>query len=183
MRFTQGSQHGNASNSDILDTLNTWYTTNISSADRAHVDTSAWFCSDREMASGYNWSSQTSSTIHHAAYERLYTNNAPTLQCSNSSDRLTTPNGVGLITADEVAFAGGVWTTANQSYYLYTGQNYWTMSPFYVGSNGWAYLFYVYSNGQLYYTTVSGRLVRPVINLRADTTVTGDGTASSPFVV
>ena len=75
LRFTQGSQHGNAENSDILETMNTWYITNISSADRAHVDTSAWFCSDRVSYSNSSgattsWVS-TGSTIYYAGYVRL----------------------------------------------------------------------------------------------------------------
>ena len=38
---------------------------------------------------------------------------------------------MGLITADEVAYAGGVTNIANTSFYLHTGQNYWTMTPSY----------------------------------------------------
>ena len=43
---------------------------------------------------------------------------------------------VGLITADEVEFAGGK-NADNKQYYLYNGQNYWTMSPNY-WSSGYA---------------------------------------------
>ena len=177
LRFTQGSQHGNTENSDILDTMNTWYITNISSLDQAHVDTSTWFCSDRVPYSNIDgtttsWVS-TGSYVYYAARIRLETNKAPTLQCSTSSDRLTTPNGVGLITADEVAMAGGVWGTANQSYYLHTGQHYWTMSPYYYGGAG---MIIIASTGYIAWSRVNVTAtigVRPVINLKADTTVTG----------
>ena len=189
LQYTQGSQHGNASNSDILDTMNTWYTTNISSSDRTHVDTSAWFCNDRISYSNISgtatsWVS-TGNTIYYAGYVRLITNKNPSLQCSTSSDRLTIPNGVGLITADEAAMAGGVYGTANQSYYLYTGQAYWTVSPcVFNGSN--ARVFTIYPNGYLIDTRVTSSApgVRPVINLKAVTQISaGDGTAAAPFVV
>ena len=192
LRYTKGSQHGNTSNSDILDTMNTWYTTNISSEDRIHVDTSAWFCSDRVSYSNTNgtttsWVS-TGSTIYYAGYVRLITNKAPTLQCSTSSDRLTTPNGVGLITADEVTMAGGGNHVLNQEYYLCTRQNYWTMTPRYFNGTYAVYTFVVGSNGTLVsdigLTSVDSAWgVRPVINLKSDTIVIGDGTVSSPFEI
>ena len=36
---------------------------------------------------------------------------------------------IGLITADEASFAGGLYAASNNAYYLYTGTTYWTMSP------------------------------------------------------
>ena len=90
---------------------------------------------------------------------------------------------IGLITADEVAYAGGVWATTNTSYYLYTGQNYWTMSPSDF-SGSYAYVFNVYSNGYLSnYGVDYTNGVRPVINLKADVTITGSGTSSNPYKV
>ena len=188
-KYTLNEQHGSTTNSDILDMINTWYITNISSLDQAKVDTSAWFCSDRVSYSDRNGSTSswvsTGSTIYYAAYVRLITNKEPTLQCSNANDRLVTSNGVGLITADEVAMAGGVYNTINQSYYIYTGQYYWTLSPRFFSS--YAVMFLVTSSGQLSPTTNnslnSNFGVRPVINLKADVKLTGDGTASNPFVV
>ena len=53
-------------------------------------------------------------------------------------------------------------------------------------NNGWANVFYVRSNGSFdaprVYWTVSG--VRPVINLRADVTISGgNGTANNPYQI
>ena len=92
---------------------------------------------------------------------------------------------IGLITADEVAFAGGVYATTNTSYYLYTGSTYWTMSPFDFYSAGRARVFNVDNDGRLNNGSVYGATpgVRPVINLKADTQFTGSGTSSDPFVV
>ena len=101
---------------------------------------------------------------------------------SKGNHKLTYP--VGLITSDEVVLAGGFGGSGNSSYYLYTGQNYWTMSPYFFDGSI-AYVFYVDSDGGLNYWYVdwSALGVRPVINLKADTQFTGSGTVESPFEV
>ena len=142
---------------------------------------SAGFCNDRNTRNGDSWVSS-GTTFYYAAYERIWTNDAPSYECSNTNDMYTTK--IGLITADEVAYAGGRVGTSNYGYYLYTGNNYWTMSPSYVDSLGYAYVFRVYSYGSLsnnYVYATCG--VRPVINLNANITITGSGTISNPYVI
>ena len=63
------------------------------------------------------------------------------------NEELTNP--VGLITADEVAMAGGVWAIGNTSYYLYNNENYWTFSPYQVDSENFADVFVLSSSGAL----------------------------------
>ena len=95
---------------------------------------------------------------------------------------------IGLITADEVAYAGGVYWSSNinSNYYLYTGSRYWTMSP---GSfeNGGGYMYnIIFSNtGIVIYSGVSNPYgVRPVINLNPNVEViSGNGTSTSPYVI
>ena len=55
----------------------------------------------------------------------------------NGNGKLRGKNGVGnklykigLLTADEVAFAGGTYLNYNTYYYLNNGKNWWTMTPF-----------------------------------------------------
>ena len=119
----------------------------------------------------------------------------PNLSCSQQADKFTVGtekgNGkliypVGLITIDEAAFAGGTNGDANSEYYLYTGQTYWTMSPylFYL-SRASALVWLVTSDSYLNATwvTASGG-VRPVINLKNGIkALSGDGTASNPYVI
>ena len=190
-KYTSGNAHGTGTNSTILGILNTWYSSNLASyAD--DIDMNAGFCNDRTPYSG---SGTGTTTTYYGANIRLDTNKQPTFECQNSSDLFTVSSAskgnkalqypIGLITADEVAFAGGVYGTNNTSYYLYTGEYYWTMSPFYFLS-GYAYVFYVYSTGQLFSANVTNTAlsVRPVVNLKADIQFSeGNGTASSPFVV
>ena len=145
---------------------------------------------DREVANGYEWST-TGSTHNYAGYERLVTNKTPMLKCGNNADLYTIggsskgnhalTNPIGLITADEVAMAGGVYGNVNNNYYLYNGEHYWTMTPSkYPDAN----VFYVWSNGSFSHANVASMYgVRPVINLAHDLEITGSGTSSDPFVV
>ena len=169
--------------STIKEILDNWYTTNITNQglDDQVVSTPG-FCNDRNIASGSNWVSS-GTTFYYAAYERLITNKIPTLECSNNIDLYTTK--VGLITADEVNMVGGAYRTNNTSYYLYTGQEYWTMSPYDFTSTGSANMFVVFSLGHLVGNGVGHSYgVRPVLNLSADVTISsGDGTMDNPYVV
>ena len=184
LKYTQNSQHGTNTKSTILTELDDWYTNTsglTASQYSQYIDTNVGFCSDREMASGYSWSSEPSSTIYYAARDRLTQSNnvRPSLDCSNSSDILKIP--VGLITADEVVYGGLSWSGGTTNNYLYTGQHYWTMSP-----RGYpaAYVFVVDSYGSFGSNWVDYTYgVRPVINLKADTQFTGSGTVESPFEV
>ena len=99
-----------------------------------------------------------------------------------SSDIIKEP--VGLITADEVAFTGGIFGT-NKSYYLYNNQYYWTMSPsVYSDVDQKAYIFIILSTGDLYTDPIdTARSIRPVINLKVDIQFTGSGTVSDPYQV
>ena len=192
-KYTSGNVHGTGTNSIILTALNTWYSSNLSSY-ASSIDGNAGFCGDRTpstSSSSINSSGGIgTTTTYYAGYIRLITNKQPTFDCpsgdlytikgsEDGNKALTYP--IGLISADEVAYAGGVFATNNTSYYLYTGQNYWTMSP---SDCPTADVFYVDSSGQIFSTRVSNSVgVRPVINLRADVTLSGSGTTSDPYVV
>ena len=177
------SSQNSGTASTIKGVLDTWYSTNISGKGLDDkVVSSPGFCNDRNTASGSNWVSS-GTTFYYAAYGRLVSAKTPTLECSNTNDIYTTK--VGLITADEVSMAGGVYGTSNSSYYLYTGQYYWTMSPSGFTSTGTARVFCVISTGNLSSHHVAyARGVRPVLNLSANVTISsGNGTSETPYVV
>ena len=199
-RYTSGQVHGTGTESTILGTLNTWYTNNLASY-ASKIDANAGFCNDREPSTSNTISNGSGGTGTTATYYGAYirfipggswgTTQTPTFKCKNSSDLFTKSgsskgnksltNPIGLITADEVLYAGGFWGKSNSSYYLYTGQNYWTLSPSYAIN---AHVFRVGSAGILSHDDVYSAFgVRPVINLKADVTLTGKGTASDPYVV
>ena len=188
-KYTTNNVHGTGTNSTILGVLNTWYQNNLASY-ASDIDMNAGFCNDRTPYSGSGTGK--TATIY-AVYNRLVTNKTPSFKCSNSSDLFTVSGAskgnkalqypIGLITADEVSYAGGVYATSNSSYYLYTNSGYWTMSPYYF-DYGWAWVFIVNSPGNLNYNSVDNAWgVRPAINLRADVTITGSGTSSNPYTI
>ena len=81
-------------------------------------------------------------------------------------------------------YAGAAGTTSNYGYYLYTGNVYWSLSPFIAVSSGVASVFRVSSYGQLLSNDVDyTRGVRPVISLTTNNTITGSGTISDPYIV
>ena len=202
---TYASTHANTHNSTIKKTIDTWYETNMRSYTSQLEDT-VW-CNDRSIvtdlanSNGGFYSSYTTSgygtnkTLYGPASRVGYNVSNPTLtlKCAQDNDKFTVDasngNGaltypVGLITADEMAYAGGVFNIANSSFYLYTGQNYWALSPYdFTGSNAGGFL--LYSTGSIRWNGVHGsRGVRPSVSLQPGITVTGGpGTAESPFVI
>ena len=190
------STHANTNKSDILKNLETWYTNNLTSYESKLADT-IW-CNDKSTVSG-GLGYGTNATDY-GAYNRLASTKQPTLKCPNDNnggklskftvDDTINGNGdltykIGLLTADEIAFAGSIAYTYNRSTYLQenTGTTWWwSLSPYYFnGSN--AYVWYV-GSGYLNYDRVyfyNG--LRPVISLISSTNVTGDGTSENPYVV
>ena len=172
--------------STIKKTIDTWYKTNMTSYTSQLEDTV--FCNDRSYTTS-------GSRLYFGAFTRLNTNKTPTLKCQNAKDAFTVDasngNGaltypVGLITADEMAYAGGVSdsSNANSSFYLYTGQWYWALSPYLFNSSN-ALEFRLGSDGDLTVNVVDYSVgVRPSVSLQPGIEVTGgSGTATAPFVI
>ena len=185
IKYTLNQQHGQAENSSILNTLNDWYNNNLNDY-KDYIDNNGHFCSDRNMASGYSWSSNPSSTIYYAAYERLI-NNSPNIKCINNADIINIP--IGLITADEILMSGSIWAynSTGESNYLCTNRQYWTMTPYeFIGNH--ADMFIMFASGSMW-TDGSPVVnisydIRPVVNLKAEVQIIGgNGTASNPYVV
>ena len=195
--YTSGQVHGLGTNSTIKGVLDNWYTTNIANKGYGdQVSKEAGFCGDREPSTSSSTSNGSggtgTTTTYYGGYIRLANSTkSPTLKCKNNEDMYTVSgssrgnkaltNPVGLIIADEVAVAGGMLGTNNTTYYLYTGQEYWTMSPSIF--NGVANLFSVYSGGNISFSMGSMIGVRPVINIASDVEITGSGTSTDPYVV
>ena len=106
---------------------------------------------------------------------------------------------IGLLTLDEVIYAGGSVLRPNGKYYLMenasaTGstlmEGWWTMTPagfFSLGDTARANIFYVNDNGTglISYTYADYPLgIRPAISLKPTVKISsGNGTASSPYVI
>ena len=180
----------NNTKSTMKGTLDTWYKNNLTNYALYLAD--EIFCNDRNIKWGNGY--LTTPTTTYGAYGRLYEKKTPSLKCAQDNDKFKVSNAsakldypISLITADEVAMAGGVWNTLNSNYYLYNGQYFWTLSPSFFSSNhSLAYVWNVLPSGGLFdWRAVTGSYgTRPVINLKVDTLITkGDGTALNPYVV
>ena len=184
-------------NSTIKQTIDKWYAGTTLGTDIATKSLVAdqIFCNDRSPSSTQtaSWTS-TGATYYYGAFGRLNSNKKPILTCPTASDKFTVnaSNGngaltypVGLITADEVAMAGGNSRTSNSTYYLYTNQSYWLGSPDFFYSSG-AYEFPVRSTGILDYNDDFVNFTagaRPVVSLSSKAKLSGNGTYSNPYTV
>ena len=180
----------NNTNSAIKTTIDNWYKNNLTAYTSKLADET--FCNDRSISSGTGY--KTDSYTFYGSYNRNADRRTPSLKCAQANDKFKVSNAsakleypVALITADEMAMAGGVFNTANTNYYLYNGQYQWSLSPGYFYSNAsFAIVWGVSPSGSLYpWDRVAYSFgVRPVINLKADTLITkGDGSTLNPFSV
>ncbi len=185
-----GYTYDNGTDSFIKREVDTWYQNTLGKSNYDRMVTSGRFCSD---SSGYQDGSAFGGGNVFASMIRLgqsltgtSTANTPTLKCPSTSEsyggsyRLK----VGLITADELAFAGEVGGTLNDGY-LNPGENgvpYWSMTPagFRLDIAGvWGEF-----GGLRDYGVGSRDAVRPVINVTTDNGfASGDGTAQNPYIL
>jgi len=195
-QYTVGTLRGLGTKSNILTQLETWYQNNFTSFANK-IDINAGFCGDRTPSTSNTTSNNSGgigeTTTYYGAYIRIANSTKlPVLTCTNASDLYTLSSStkgnksltypIGLISADEVSMAGGVTGQNNYGYYLYNGQSYWTLSPYYF-SGSHASMFGVYTASLTGWSMDLAIGVRPVINLKVDITLTGKGTASDPYVV
>ena len=197
--YTNNQVHGVGTSSTIKRVLDTWYRDNLETDYDGYIDKDAWFCGDRSPSTSDSSSNGLggtgTTTTYYGGYVRLRTNKTPSFDCTNDSDLYTVSSSnkgnkaltypIGLITADEVAYAGGT-SSGNNSYYLYTSEWYWTITPYDFERNH-PFVFQVYSGGGfgIYYQVNYAIGIRPVINLKTDTLFEagGTGTSTNPYVV
>ena len=212
---TYAATHANTNESTIKKYIDNWYSQNFDETAASKLEDTA-FCNDRSTkaynastigdrgyspygALGYGKNKTLYGAAHRASY---YSNNPnPSLACQNDNDKFTvnSKNGngkltypVGLITLDEVVFAGFNTYYSNTrdfqdtTNYLYTNSYYWTLSPVMVHTDGYARVGIVASTGYMNETFVNNAIgVRPVISLKSGTTIepTGSGTTTNPYIV
>ena len=194
----------NTNNSIIKGVVDTWYKDNLNINYGKYISTEAVYSNDRELEPAQKYS--TSSAFNYAPYGRLDTNKTPTYNCTNNKDafsgnnseaKLTYP--IALMTADEIAYAGGKKATGLSSpyawYYLnsaggsITGKAYWwLMSPFQY--DGYFSLDSVVMDSTVDSGLLSGHSllyangVRPAISLKTCTLWTsGNGSPENPYEI
>ncbi len=188
----------NETNSTIKTNLDTWYTTKLSSYASKIADTI--YCNDRQLRSevggGAAGTGFGSSGTLYAGYHRLQTNKTPNFKCGLKNDSFTVTettkgngaltNPVGLLTADEIAYAGGVSDNFNVDNYLHrntSSDGWWSASPYYFSWTG-SQVFYVNSSGYFSMFNVYVAFgLRPAVSLNPTTRITGLGTSINPYKV
>ena len=158
------------SHTDLFTSLESFYDSNLSNYDSYIANTR--FCSEV---------GKTDTTYN--AYTRIVTNEIPTFNCLG--ERFTSK--IGLLTVDEVVFAGGLYGEENSEYYLYNEEidNLWWILSLSKEDDDTFYPFLVNEKGEIV-DNVSGSLYRgfrPVISLNRNVLVTGTGTIDDPYVV
>ena len=189
--------HANTNKSTILTNLETWYNNNLKTYESV-IDNSVW-CNDKTNVTDTTfdpWSQNPNglgyakNLTFYGAIQRLISTSGsaggtgPSLKCNGELSKITSK--IGLITADELAFAGYAGGLGNTPTYLQdnaTDDWWWSLSPD------------SFDGGDAYVWGVSGGLgvfggrvysaggVRPSISLKPFTNVTGNGTSTNPFKV
>ena len=162
--------------------LEEWYLNNIANNQNyaAKVAEDNYFCEEAKVVAIEG---------HLGGNSSLFSNYSPNFMCEkNGKDgngKGFVSSSIGLITYDEVLYAGGYYGSNNSNYYLYNPLiNIWTMSPSGYGSDNILYNWYIHANGYLGIDFVDDtRSLRPVINIKSDVTATGLGTEESPYVI
>ena len=184
--------HANTNSSVIKQKIDTWYQNNLISYASYLAD--AGFCGDRSLVSG---SGVGTTDTYYGAYKRLETNRAPQFSCPQTKDLYTLTSGtkgnksltypIGLITADEIMYAGSTTIANVGSNATYLTAAGWTMTPYrYDDASNFASIYRLYVNPPLYVVrgTYSNetQYVRPVINIKPDVkTISGAGTSGNPY--
>ena len=195
---TYDATHANTNKSTILTNLETWYTNNLKTYESV-IDNSVW-CNDKTNVTDTSydpWSitpnglGYAKNVTYYGATQRLVNTSGsaggtgPSLKCNGELSKINSK--VGLITADELAFAGYASLLENTTTYLQenaTDTYWWSLSPYYF-RGGRAFVWYVNGSsgyfGDGYVRDASG--VRPSISLKSTTNVTGNGTSEDPYII
>ena len=153
------STTGNSTYSNIATSLTSFY--NTINSEETYIKTDSTFC--KESASSGNYLA-----------DLRYNNYNPSIKCQGDSFTK-----VGLLTVDDLMFAGAKKDTANTSFYLKDTTSYFTSSSKSSTEN----FSYSTSNSITSTTNTTSIGVKPVITLKSNVMLQGEGTETSPFYV
>ena len=185
----------NEINSDIKTYNENWYTntSNLSTL-ASMISSNAGYCNDRMTTQTKDGGIGSKETTYDSRY-RVNTLKQPSYKCTNESNDLFTLSSntygnkklsapVGLITADELAYAGSLYNSSNFQVYTYSGSMCWTLSPasFSGGLSTSSNLSNNSYFGGNYSSSNNG--VRSVVSLNSTALVsTGNGTLADPYII
>ena len=197
-----GNNRLNTNDSTIKTYVDNWYKNNLTAYTK-YLSKDAVYCNDRNLAIDQTYS--TTNRFNYAPYERIGKNKQPTYNCTNMSDAFSVNNTsakldypVGLMSIDELSYAGGEYNTDLTApyawYYLnsaggsITGSTFWwSLSPyFWYGSV--SYVLGVVGFGEpgflVDFNVDRSFAVRPSVSLSSCNLISrGDGSPENPYVV
>ena len=183
--------------------LNAWLERKITKdSDKALLKNEDWCIGDRTSAydsSTYELKTETAEELINAgtsfvysARKRIWNTKTPTLKCDGSKERdgEIDTNKVGMLTVDEIVFAGGQYDVGNSTYYLNKNaiSNDWCIFSLYSFNSGvfGGFIFEVRSGGNIDFGPVGNdsTLLRAAVTLSSSTKIiSGDGTVNNAYVV
>ena len=188
--------HENINKSTILTSLEKWYNNNLLTYESKIADT-VW-CNDKSIVTDltydpWGWNPTGLGYGENVTYynptKRLVNGGGstggtgPSLKCNGTLSKVTTK--IGLLSADEVAFAGYAYNLIGAGSYLQenaTDDYWWLLSP--DSDLGNMPCVWLVIDGMLLNDSVSDEIgVRPAISLSPSITVIGSGTSEEPYVV
>lgn len=174
-----GQSYNYYSNSEAKTRLENWYNNTLNKEFLDKVVTGGYFCEQHKANLNY----ESTSGLSYLEY-------IPNFKCANINNYGIVNSNIGLLTYDELVHAGGYPYKKNSNNYLYDNtEQFWTMSyaDLYGDFNKvWIGNFpSPYPIHEFYYDwkNDSGKLLRPVINLRENIIVTGTGNSSDKYIV
>ena len=190
--------HANTNKSTILTNLEAWYNDNLSTYEKV-IDDTVW-CNDKTNVTDTSYNPWDYSNVtglgygtnvtYYGATQRLVGTSGsaggtgPSLKC-NELSKITSK--VGLITADELAYAGYAYAQNNTTTYLQenaTDTYWWSLSPDSFSGSDASVCYVIGSGGRFGVISVDDAGgVRPSISLKSTTNVTGEGTSDKPYKV
>ena len=199
----------NTTDSTIKTYVDNWYKNNLTNYTK-YLSTSAVYCNDRSLGTGQTYSASSDSEFNFATYYRMDfdTKGAkanPSYNCTDIRDAFSVDNTsakldypISLMTADEIAFAGGVAYKKMNTPYAWFDLNsvgskvsyvWWSLSPYNL-SQFWGPCTSVWSwssSSDTYlfaYRVSLTYTVRPVLSLKSCVKYsTGDGSATNPYTI
>ena len=206
---TYAATHANTNPSNILTSLDNWYTNVLSKQanfnDNQLADT-IW-CNDKSVGTDDGDGNGIGALDTYYAAQNRKDNGTPSLICPNDENggklsKFTVNdtkygNGalknyakIGLLTADEVAFAGEMDVKPNLTTYLFENITtfWWTLSPSWLDPRDAVYVQAVARNtksSRIGEIDLSNRAaLRPALSLKSDIKIaSGNGTATNPYKV
>ena len=196
---TYEATHANTNKSTILTYLETWYNNNLKTSENV-IDDTVW-CNDKTNVTDTTYNPWNYSNVnglgygtnvtYYGATQRLVGTSGsaggtgPSLKCNGELSKITSK--IGLITADELAYAGYAKGLQNTTTYLQenaTSDYWWSLSPYYFRGS-YAGVWYVRGSSGDFGSNIVNHTngVRPSISLKSTTNVTGEGTSDSPFII